>query len=73
MGMASAQVLRDVEVCYDVKVAQARRMSVQEKFFAGGDLFEEACRWTLIGIKNQFPDYTELEQKSELRRRIKMI
>ena len=65
--------MQDAEACYDAKVEQARRMSIMEKFLAGADLFEEACRWTMIGIKNQFPDYTEQEQKAELRRRIEMI
>jgi len=40
---------------------------------AGADLFEEACRWTLLGIGNQFPDFSEEQQRAELRRRIAMI
>lgn len=67
------QIRHDAAACYDTKVEQARRMSLQEKFLAGADLFEEACRWTMIGIQNQFPDFTEEEQNTELRRRIAMI
>lgn len=73
METTREQIMQDAEACYDAKVEQARRMSITEKFLAGADLFEEACRWTMIGIKNQFPDYTEQEQKAELRRRIEMI
>ncbi len=40
------------------------------KFRAGADLFEEACLWTLAGIKNQFPEFTESERREELRRRL---
>jgi len=64
METTPEQIMQEAKACYDIKVAQARRMSLKEKFLAGADLFEEACRWTMVGIKNQFPDYTEEEQKS---------
>lgn len=33
------------------KIRQARRMSPEIKFRAGGELFEEACRWTMAGSR----------------------
>ena len=73
MQTTSEQIMLEAKACYDVKVAQARRMSLAEKFLAGADLFEEACRWTMMGIRNQFPDFNVEEQRAELRRRLEMI
>jgi hypothetical protein len=52
------------------KAHQARNMTPQAKFFAGSELFEEACAWTLAGITDQYPDATEAEKLQELRRRL---
>jgi len=49
---------------------QARRMSPAEKFRAGGDLFDEACRWTMAGIRLDFPGISEEDALKELRRRV---
>ncbi|MEI8197905.1 MAG: hypothetical protein WCI73_18575, partial [Phycisphaerae bacterium] len=49
---------------------QARRMTGSQKLRAGGDLFDDACRWTLAGIRNQNPGITEEAAMAELRRRI---
>jgi hypothetical protein len=73
MDVTSEQIMQEAQACYDTKVAQARRMSLAEKFLAGADLFEEACRWTMMGIRNQFPDLDVEEQRAELRRRLEMI
>ena len=73
MDVTSEQIMQEAQACYDSKVAQARRMSLAEKFLAGADLFEEACRWTMMGIRNQFPDLDVEEQRAELRRRLEMI
>lgn len=73
MQTTSEQIMQEAKACYDTKVAQARRMSLSEKFMAGADLFEEACRWTMMGIRNQFPDFNVEEQRTELRRRLEMI
>jgi hypothetical protein len=73
MEVTSEQIMQEAQACYDTKVAQARRMSLAEKFLAGADLFEEACRWTMMGIRNQFPDLDVEEQRAELRRRLEMI
>jgi len=73
MQTTPEEIMQQAKACDDIKVAQARQMSLKEKFLAGADLFEEACRWTMIGIKDQFPDYTEEQQKAELRRRLDMM
>jgi hypothetical protein len=49
---------------------QARRMTPSQKLRAGGDLFDEACRWTLAGIRNQHPEFTPEQAMDELRRRL---
>jgi hypothetical protein len=49
---------------------QARQMTPSQKLRAGGDLFDDACRWTIAGIRNQHPDFTLRQVLDELRRRI---
>jgi hypothetical protein len=49
---------------------QARKMTPWQKFRAGGDLFDDACRWTLAGIRNQHPEFTPEQAMDELRRRL---
>ncbi len=49
---------------------QARKMTPWQKFSAGGDLFDDACRWTLAGIRRQHPTFTPEQALDELRRRL---
>jgi len=49
---------------------QARKMTGVQKLRAGGDLFDEACRWTLAGIRAEHPGISEGEALKELRRRV---
>jgi hypothetical protein len=49
---------------------RARRMTASQKLRAGGDLFDDACRWTLAGIRRDFPGISDIEALKELRRRI---
>lgn len=51
-------------------IEQARRMTPSQKLRAGGDLFDDACRWTLAGIRNQHPQFTPEQAMDELRRRL---
>jgi hypothetical protein len=53
-------------------IAQARSMTPAQKFRAGGDLFDDACRWTLAGIRKQFPGITCEKALEELRRRLSL-
>ncbi len=51
-------------------IEQARLMTPSQKLRAGGDLFDDACRWTLAGIRNQHPEFTPEQAMAELRRRL---
>jgi hypothetical protein len=53
-------------------VEQARRMTGSQKLRAGGDLFDDACRWTLAGIRQDRPGISEADALAELRRRVAM-
>lgn len=53
-------------------IEQARRMTPNQKLRAGGDLFDEACRWTLAGIRNDHPGIAPEAAMAELRRRLAM-
>ena len=54
------------------KVLRARRMTPAEKFCAGGDLFEEACEWSLAGITARNPAMEPEQRFRELRRLAKL-
>jgi hypothetical protein len=49
---------------------RAMAMSPEEKFFAGGQLFEFACRVTMAGIRDQYPGVSEDEALKILRQRM---
>jgi len=53
-------------------IERARRMTGSEKMRMGGDLFDDACRWTLAGIRNENPGISEQDALEELRRRIRI-
>lgn len=49
---------------------RAMLMSPEEKFFAGGNLFESACRLTLAGIRAQHPEASDEQVLAILRDRM---
>jgi len=49
---------------------RAMEMSPEEKFFAGGQLFEFACRVTMAGIRDQCPEASDEEVLEVLRGRM---
>ncbi len=51
---------------------QARRMTPTQKLLAGGELFDDACRWAMAGIRDQYPGISEEDAQKELRRRLGM-
>ena len=51
-------------------IAQARRTPASLKLRAGGDRFDDACRWMLAGIRNEHPGISESAALAELRRRL---
>lgn len=67
---------RLIDELYREELLEARRMAPEEKILAGQRLFEAACRITLAGIRNQFPDASDercrqiLKERLELQRRL---
>jgi hypothetical protein len=53
-------------------IEQARRMTFEQKFMAGAELFDYACGITKAGIRWQNPTFTEEQVMDELRRRVAM-
>ena len=70
------EIQRLIDELYKEEVIEARKMSLEEKFFAGQSLFEAACRVTLAGIRNENPGASEercleiLRQRLELQKRL---
>jgi hypothetical protein len=48
---------------------QARRMTGSQKLLAGAELFDDACRRTLAGIRADFPGISD-DAMRELKRRV---
>jgi hypothetical protein len=59
-----------IDAVYRDKVEAARRMSPEEKLFAGAELFDYACEITKAGIRDQFPEADEEEVLRILRERL---
>jgi hypothetical protein len=53
-------------------IVQARNTPPSVKLRAGGDRFDDACRWMLAGIQREYPHITESAAMDELRRRLRM-
>lgn len=51
------------------QVEQARRMTPEQKFRAGGQLFDAGCQFALAGIRGSFPGASEEECLARLKRR----
>lgn len=52
------------------RIERVRRMTFEQKFRGGGDLFDAACEVTKAGIRHQNPQFTEAQVIEELRRRL---
>ena len=52
------------------EIEQARSMTPSQKLRAGGNLFDDACRWTLAGIRRDRAGISNEDALSELRRRL---
>lgn len=50
----------------------ARRMTFEQKFWAGAELFDYACAITMAGIRHENPLFTDTQVMDELRRRIRI-
>jgi hypothetical protein len=53
-------------------IEHARRMTFEQKFMAGAELFDYACGITKAGIRWQNPSFDEAQVMAELRRRVSM-
>jgi hypothetical protein len=62
-----------IDQLYREEVLAARRMTLEEKFLAGEELFEYACSITLAGIKSQNPEFNEADCRRELERRLQLL
>jgi len=61
-----------IDELYRERVLRARNASPESKIFAGQRLFEAACEITLLGIRHDFPEYTEEQCRKVLRDRLVM-
>ena len=52
------------------KVLRARQRSLDKKMLDGPQLFDDCCQLMRGGIRSQFPDFTEEQVRTELRRRL---
>lgn len=55
---------------YREEVLEARKMSGEDKFLLGEELFDYACSITLAGIRSQNPGFSEEDCQRELERRL---
>lgn len=68
MELTGEEIRQEAAECDARKVEQARRMSDRELFFAGAELFDDACKVSLAGLKAQYPDWSESALKEELKK-----
>jgi len=66
----SKQLLDDI---FRERVLRARRTPPEEKLLDGPRLFDYACRITMDGIRNQFPDADEKRVREILAERIALL
>lgn len=70
MEITKEQIQAEAKACDARKVEQARRMSDRDRFFAGAELFDDACSVSLAGLKAKNPLWTDEQLKAELKRLI---
>jgi hypothetical protein len=68
--MSESQALRDQR--YREEVLRARKMTPEEKFLAGEELFIAECNKALAEIKSQNPRFTDEDCRRELERRLEL-
>jgi hypothetical protein len=59
-----------IDDIYRERILRARRTPPEEKLLAGPRLFEYACRITMEGIRDQFPDADEVRVREVLAERL---
>jgi len=61
-----------IDQLYREEVLEARKMTPEEKFLAGEELFIFACKITLAGIQSENPSATEEECLKILQDRLRL-
>src|SRR5688500_5818533 len=61
-----------IDELYREEVLDAWKMTGEEKLLLGQQLFEAACRITLAGIQNQYPELDEKGRLEMLRKRLEL-
>ena len=54
------------------RIEAARRQTFAQKFLAGAELFDYACKVAEAGIRMQHPEFNDAQVRAELRRRIEI-
>ena len=52
------------------KIETARQMTPEQRFLAGGELFDQVVERMVAGIRSQYPSATEAEVKQHLEHRL---
>jgi hypothetical protein len=63
---------RLIDELYREELRDARAMPPEQKLFLGEELFAYASSITLLGIRNQFPEADETEQRRILAGRLEL-
>lgn len=61
---------RSADPVWQRKVEAARRQTFAQKFMAGAELFDYACKVSEAAIRMQHPEFNDEQVSAELRRRI---
>lgn len=69
--MGPTQELADA--IYRERIERARRMSPEEKFLAGGELFEDVCERMAAGLRHENPAADETTIQELLNRRFELL
>ena len=63
---------RLIDELYREELREARAMPPEQKLLLGEELFAYACSITMAGIRNQFPQADEAEQRRILEQRLEL-
>jgi hypothetical protein len=62
-----------IDQLYRERILRARAMSMEDKFFLGAELFDQACRLMADGIRNQFPEANAAQVQEILEKRLRLL
>lgn len=68
--MLNQQIKQLVTDIWRERVLRARRMSIEQRLAAGGELFDSAVAMAEAGIRAQHPEYDVQSVRQEVRRRL---